>query len=253
MGARMRRVWGRIAVGAVICVTLGSARVANATAPSPFGILANSSAWAPRGNHQVTVLVGDSLIWAIPAQPLADHLSNSNGRSTWVAASAGASTKNFVTLGWLDDPIWGGPDLTTIYNYNVFFGGEITVVALGSNDARIMTSSPSTYGAREHAAALGEAIVQAKSRSTCVFLVNVANHWDLASSASVAAVNNNIDRATRGTGGRKVYKIDWAAHSAGHESWFAGPRDIHHSAEGKLHYAELINRSIRDKINAGLC
>jgi|GEM_PF-3236561 len=253
MGAGMRLVWGRIAVAAVISVTLGSAGVASATAPTPFGILANSSGWAPRGNHQVTVLVGDSLIWNISAQSLADRLSNSNGRSTWVAASAGASTKNFVTLGWLDGPIWGGPDLTTIRNYNVFLDGEITVVALGSNDARIMTSNPATYGPSEHAAALGEAIVQAKSRSTCVFLVNVANHWELASSASVVAVNNNINRATRGTGGRKVYTIDWAAHSAGQESWFAGPRDIHHSTEGKWHYADLINRSIRDKINAGLC
>jgi hypothetical protein len=140
MGKKMRLAWVQTAAVAAVSVALAGAGGAGATAPGPFGILANSSGWAPRGGPPVTVLVGDSLIWGLPAQSLAERLSATHGRDTWVAASAGASTK-----------------------------------------------------------------------------------------------------------------IDWAAHSAGQESWFAGPQDIHHSVEGKWHYAEFINRGIHDKIKAGLC
>lgn len=247
---RSRRRWLAVALAAS---ALGLwAPAARADAPAPFQILANALGTAPRTSPG-TVLVGDSLIWGIPAQAMADHVASVTGRGAVVAASAGASTKNFVTLGWLDNPPWGGPNLTTVGNYNAFFKPSITVIALGSNDARIMTSSPGSYGAWSHAAVLADAINQAKTQSTCVFLVNVADHWDAASSANVAAVNRNIDGATAYAWANKVFKIDWAAYSAGQESWFAAPGDIHHSPAGKLYYADLIARMVVEKIRAGLC
>lgn len=225
---------------------------ARAAAPAPFQILANSLG-AATATTPGTVLVGDSLIWGLPAQSMANHMASVTGRGAVVAASGGASTKNFVTLGWLDDPPWGGPNLTTIGNYNAFFKPSITVIALGSNDARIMTSNPGSYSSWSHAATLIEAINQAKTHSTCVFLVNVANHWSSASSANIATVNLNIDGATAYSWVNKVFKIDWASYSAGQESWFAAPGDIHHSPVGKLYYAELIARIVNEKIRAGLC
>lgn len=129
----------------------------------------------------------------------------------------------------------------------------ITIIALGSNDARIMTSHPSEYGAWSYAAALIEAIKQAQTHSTCVFIVNVADHWTAASPANVAAVNQAIDGATAYSELNKVFKIDWASHSAGHESWFAKPGDVHHSAAGARYYADLITRGVDQRIRAGLC
>jgi len=83
--------------------------------------------------------------------------------------------------------------------------------------------------------------------------VNVADHWTAASPANVAAVNQAIDGATAYSELNKVFKIDWASHSAGHESWFAKPGDVHHSAAGARYYADLITRGVDQRIRAGLC
>ena len=77
----------------------GVPATAHADAPDPFKVLVNAFGVAHRA-APTTMLVGDSLVLNLDAQAMADHMTKVTGRSTAVAASAGASTKNFVTR-WL--------------------------------------------------------------------------------------------------------------------------------------------------------
>lgn len=239
----------RIALVAVLAVVapVFVAPAAQADAPAPFGVLANELAGA-EGAAPATVVVADSLVFGM-SQGLADLLTSTSGRYTVVAASGGASVPNFVNTGWLDAPLWGGPKLATIEAYNRFLGARITVIALGTNDVRIMDAYPAQYGPAQHGAALREAIRQARTSSTCVFLVNPADHSGPERSAEVAAVDANIVAASTG----RVFRIDWKGYSAGHEDWFAAAGDPHHSPMGRLLYADLIHRGVRDRIQAGQC
>lgn len=244
----MRTLRLALATAALSLLTLTVPAVeAAADAPPPFGVLVNESAGSP-GAAPATVVVADSLVFG-NSQRLADLLTGSSGRLTWVAASAGASVPNFVNPGWLDAPAWGGPKLATIEDYNRFLGARITVIALGTNDVRIMADVPGQYGPRQHATALATAIQQARASSTCVFLVNPADHSGAERSDEVAAVDRNIVAATGGS----VFRVDWKGCSAGHEDWFSGPDDPHHSPVGWLRYADLLHRSVRDRIEAGQC
>jgi hypothetical protein len=231
----------------VVAASVVVAPSAGADAPAPFGVLANEVAGA-EGDAPATVVVGDSLVFGM-SQALADLLTNSSGRYTVVAASGGASVPNFVNTGWLDAPLWGGPKLATIEAYNRFLGARITVIALGTNDVRIMDAYPGQYGRAQHAAALREAIRQARTSSTCVFLVNPADHSGPERSAEVAVVDQNIVAAATG----RVFRVDWKGYSAGHEDWFVAAGDPHHSQVGRLLYADLIHRSVRDRIQSGQC
>lgn len=218
-----------------------------ADAPAPFGVLANEAKGSP-GAAPATLVVGDSLVFGM-SQALADLLTNSSGRTTWVAASGGASIPNFINTGWLDAPLWGGPKLATIESYNRFLGARITVIALATNDVRIMAGYPSLYGRTEHATALATAIRQARTSSTCVFLVNAANHSGAASADEVTVVDQNITAAATG----RNFRIDWKGYSAGHEDWFTAAGDPHHTPVGRLMYADLIHRSVHDRITTGQC
>lgn len=220
---------------------------AAADAPAPFGVLANEAAGSS-GAAPATLVVGDSLVYGM-SQGLADLLTSSSGRLTYVAASGGASVPNFVNPGWLDAPVWGGPALATIEQYNRFLGARITVIALGTNDVRIMAGYPAQYGRSQHAAALARAVQQARTSSVCVFLVNAADHSGPDRSDEVTAVDENIDAASVG----RVFRVDWKGHSAGHEDWFVEAGNPHHSPAGRLMYADLIHREVRDRIEAGLC
>lgn len=235
-------------VAVAVLIATVPATEAAADAPPPFGVLANEAAVSSSGAAPATVVVGDSLLFGM-SQGLADLLTGSSGRLSLVAASGGASVPNFVNRGWLDAPLWGGPKLATIEEYNRFLGARITVIALGTNDVRIMAGVPDQYDRGDHAAALATAIRQARTSSTCVFLVNPADHSGPSLSDEVAAVDQNIRAAAVG----QVFRVDWKGHSAGHEDWFAGPGDPHHSAAGRLKYADLIHRSVRDRIEAGQC
>lgn len=216
-------------------------------APAPFGVVASEAAGASAPGL-ATVVIGDDLVFGM-AQPLANLLTSTSGRATWVAASAGASVPNFVNRGWLDNPAWGGPNLAMIEEYNRFLGARITVIALGTNDVRIMADAQGQYGRSQHAAALATAIHQARTSSTCVFLVNPADHSGPSRSDEVTAVDQNITAALGG----KVFRVDWKGYSTGHEDWFAGQDDPHHSPVGRLAYADLIHRSVLDQIQAGQC
>lgn len=234
-------------ISVVLSVLVVGAPAATADAPAPFGVLANEAAAASAAGP-ATVVVGDSLIFGM-SQGLANLLTSTSGRATFVAASGGASVPNFVNTGWLDAPLWGGPKLATIEAYNVFLDARITVIALGTNDVRIMAAHPDVYGRSQHAAALATAIRQARTRSTCVFLVNPADHSGPALSDEVAVVDRNIVAAATG----RVFRIDWKGYSAGHDDWFAGANDPHHSQAGRLIYADLIHRSVLTRIQSGQC
>lgn len=223
---------------------------AGATAPSPFQILLNQTGTA-YGNGTWTLMVGDSLTNGVGAQAFANLLKSSNGRSAFVAASSGSSIPNWRNPGWLDNPAYGGGNLASLQNYEDFFKPRITILALGSNDARIMTGSPASYSATAQFLNMVDAVNQAKSRSKCVLLTTVANHWSAATTANVNAVNASIAWADVNITG--VYVADWKGYSAGHSDWFKSPTDIHHSNIGVLKYAEYIANVTKLLVASGQC
>lgn len=234
-----------VAVGLVATTT-----PSGATAAAPFGVLVNGTG-TTYGNGTWTLMIGDSLTYNVGNQPFADYLKGSNGRSTFVASSAGSSFPNWVTPGWLDNPAYPSPNLASLQDYQNLLHPRITIIALGSNDARIMTGSPSQYSSTDQFWKVLDAVNKAKVYSKCVLLTTVANHWSAASTANVNAVNNNIAWADNNVAG--VYVADWHGYSAGHSDWFASPTDIHHSAAGKLKYAEYIGNVTKLLIASGQC
>lgn len=240
-----------VVAAALVCVGLiAGTNPAGAVAPAPFGIVFNATGTS-NGNSTWTLMIGDSLVNGVGAPAFAGHLRTVTGRSTYVAASSGSSLPNWIGAGWLDNPVWGGPNLASLSNYVTVIQPRITVVALGSNDARIMTQSPGSYTSGDHFWKVLDIVNRAKASSRCVLLTTVANHWSAASTASVNAVNANIAWADANMPG--VYVADWHSYSAGHSDWFAAPGDIHHSNIGKLKYAEYIGNVTKLLAASGQC
>ena len=237
-----------LAVATALSSVAMFAPAAGATAPSPFVVVHNSAS-SSTGNGVWTLTIGDSLIESY-TQGLADNLRSNTSRSTYVAASAGSSMPNWLESTWLDNPQWGGPNLSRMVDYENFFKPRVTIIALGSNDARIITSNPSSYTSGAHLLRLVNAINIAKQTSKCVMLTTVANHWSSsASTAAINSVNSNITWAAANNAGVAI--ADWKTVSAGHEEYFAAPNDIHHTATGKLVYANLITQTLRNMIAVG--
>ena len=234
----------------IAMLVAGVVATAQAAAPAPFGILLNATGTA-HGSSKWTLMIGDSLTNGVGAQAFAEFLTSSNGRSTFVAASSGSSMPNWIGAGWLNDPAWGGPNLASLSEYEVFLKPAITIVALGSNDARILTASPSQYSADDNFWKVLDIVNRTRAQSRCVLLTTVADHWSAASSASVNAVNGNMHWADLNMSG--VYIADWRNYSAGHADWFNGPTDIHHSNVGKLQYAAYIGNVMKLLIASGQC
>lgn len=99
---------------------------------------------------------------------------------------------NWIGAGWLGGAVYGGPNLASLTDYENVLKPAITIVALGSNDARIITASPSQYSSDDNFWKVLDIVNRARAQSNCVLLTTVADHWSAASSASVNAVNGNI-------------------------------------------------------------
>lgn len=200
------------------------------------------------GSSPGVLVVGDSLVFGVEVQTLANQLRLFGGTDSVVAAAGGASTAHFNK-----ESLIGASGLSTIQQYANFFGDlRVTVVALGSNDARIITGELGTmdgYTIEEYRGQAELAVSSALSHSRCVVLVNVANHWELAAPAVVDDINAILGEL--GTGDPRVQLADWNAHSAPHPEWFAAPNDIHHSAQGKLAYLAFLNEAVASAFRSG--
>ncbi|CAA0114254.1 Uncharacterised protein [Halioglobus japonicus] len=233
------------------------------SAPAPFQIVYNNSQGASSviGPSAGMVLVaGDSLtaIWSgVGAGTMAESIRDTTWMNVWVASSGGSSIPNWLFEGWLSG-VPGG-EIKSLQLLADFFQPTITVIALGSNDARIIAAgmtTPNGYTPAVHRADLITAVAMAQSTSQCVLITNVADNWDAPNfDAAVAAVNANIasviaekDRP----GGKRVILLDWVGRQQGHPEYYAED-GLHHSEAGKEAYKTAITDGVRWVQVSGAC
>jgi len=225
-----------------------SACIPDDTSKPGWGLFPGATGSNDTGGSPGIVVVGDSLVFGVDVQTLANAIRFFRGTDSFVAAAGGASMAHFNK-----PTLIGAAGLSTIQQYEDFFGTvRITVVALGSNDARIITGERGQsdgYTLDEFAQQAELAVSSGLSHSQCVVLVNVANHWDIAAPDIVDQINATL--AELGTGDSRVRTADWNAFSAPHPEWFASPTDIHHSDAGKIAYRDFINNAVASAMATG--
>jgi hypothetical protein len=213
-----------------------------------WGLFPGATGSNATGSTPGVVVLGDSLVWGADVQTLADMIRFWRGTSAVVAAAGGASWAHFNKA-----TLIGPSGLGTIQNYADFFHPRILVIALGSNDARIITgevNDPYGYRVNEYKDQAFWGTVGALNSSQCVVLINVADHWSAAASSQVIAEVNtglaNLDAASD-----RILTFDWNAFSAPHPEWFASPTDIHHTPDGQAAYRNFINDAIATAMASG--
>lgn len=200
------------------------------------------------GSNPGIFVVGDSLLH-LQVQTVADAIRFWRGTDAVVVAAGGASVAHF------NSPSLINPSgLSTIEQYVNFFGNvRVTVIALGSNDVRLMAAEAGNqygYSFQEFGQQVSEAISDARAHSQCVVLVGVAPWDDAAPRQLVSDVNSLY--AWAASGDWRIEFADWNAYSAGHPEWFNAPgRDVHHTAAGATAYRDFINNWIASMLGRG--
>lgn len=212
-----------------------------------WGLFPGATGVNSSGSTPGVLVLGDSLIYNANVQTLADTIRFWRGTDAVVAAAGGASVAHF------NSPTLIHPaGLSTIAEYESFFGNvRVTVLALGSNDARIMTAEAGNqygYSFQEYGQQLSKAIQDARAHSSCVLLVGIAP-WSLASPQIVSDVNSLM--AWVASSDWRIDFADWGSYSAGHPEWFASPGDVHHSEAGKAAYRDYINNWLASMLGGG--
>jgi hypothetical protein len=211
-------------------------------------ILGAGTATNPTGATPGVVVIGDSLVLLAGNQELADMIRFWRGLSSVVVSAGGASWAHFNKA-----TLIGPSGLGTIQNYADFFHPRIMVIALGSNDARLIggeVNDPFGYRVNEYKDQAFSGTVAALSGSQCVVLINVADHWSaVTTSAIIAEVNVGLDNLDAASD--RIFTFDWDAFSAPHPEWFEHPADIHHTDAGKTAYRNFINDAIATAMASG--
>jgi hypothetical protein len=218
------------------------------TSKPGWGLFPGAAGSNDTGSSPGVLVVGDSLVFNLDVQAMANAIRFFRGTDSVVAAAGGASLAHFNKASLISSA-----GLSTIQQYEDFFGTvRITVVALGSNDARIITGERGQDGAYTLDELDGQAEIAVSSglsHSQCVLLVNVANHWEVAAPDVVNHINATFqDLAATDP---RVRTADWNSFSAPHPEWFLSPTDIHHSVAGKVAYRDFINNAIAAAMASG--
>jgi hypothetical protein len=202
---------------------------------SPWGCLAFGAWRAERGpamGERVTV-IGDSLVQLLE-NSLAEQLA-SNGFHAFTKGAGGSSYWH-----WNVGLIENNQDIGQIVAAN---GSKHVVLALGANDARVLASGRVTQ--QDVANQILWGMTRADDTSSgCVILVEPASHGNAAYNQAAAQVRNVIvylaTVRNNQLGSPHFVLADWHTHSLGHEDWFDGAENIHHTALGKLNYRSFI-------------
>lgn len=182
------------------------------------------------------MLVGDSLTVDAnySVQGVANYFRSETGRASYVSAVPGGQ---WVTYGWPGQQ--NGNSL--VWDYADFLNARLTIGALATNDARIMTQSPSSYTQQQQYDVMANAVGTTRQHSSCVMLVNVrARSVTGMSAANATKVNNNMTWLSATYAGGRVYVADWNSYSTGHNDWFI-TNDVHMTPTGQLKYFEFIS------------
>lgn len=238
-------------IGSGSCVTMLIAIatcIPDDTSKPGWGLFPGQVGSNDTGSSPGVLVVGDSLVFNLDVQAMANVVRFFRGTSSVVAAAGGASVAHFNKASLISSA-----GLSTIQQYEDFFGSvRITVIALGSNDARIITGERGQDGAYTLDEFDGQAelaVSSGLSHSQCVVLVNVANHWDVAAPDVVDHINTKLEEL--GTSDARVRTVDWNSLSANHPEWFISPTDIHHSDVGKTAYRDFLNDAVAAAMASG--
>lgn len=242
---RSSRALGRL-------LTLSVAVVLVSLAAAPAG--AQSPPWATYPAGQATasgsatqmVLVGDSNIVIQGISDVAGFVKAvSGGRTSTVNAAVGAS---WVTYAWPGEQ----NNNPYLWHLSAYTGARMTIAALGTNDARVLTQYPSSvYNAGAQYTIMNMAVTETRKYSRCVLLVNVkARNVTAMTAASAQVVNTNMANLAASFPGGRVFVADWNAHAQ--NSWFI-PNDVHMTAAGYLHYSAFIGSRIQHHIANNGC
>lgn len=186
----------------------------------------------PASGERVTV-IGDSLVQLL-RDALADQLA-SIGFHAFTRSAGGSAYWH-----WSVGLVVHGQDIGQIVAAN---GSKHVVLALGTNDARVLAGGGVT---------LDDVIAQTlwgmtradDSSSGCVILVQPASHGPAAYNQAAAQVRDVITflatARNNQLGSTHFVVADWNAYSQGHEDWFVDPQNVHHSETGKLNYRNFI-------------
>jgi hypothetical protein len=223
---------------AVPALTLAAASpVPSAAQSGPWVTYPATSAQA-QGADPYLLFVGDSLTVGdlYSVQGLAEYLTAETQRSTYVTATPGGQ---WITYGYRGQQNGSG----LLWEYTDFLDPRLTVVALGTNDARIMTAVPERYAQHQHYEVMRNALRRAREHTRCVLLVNVREREVTGPGgmalADAVAVNDNIAWFAATDEERRTFVADWDSHAALQTDWFQ-PNDVHLTWAGQVSYASFI-------------
>ena len=211
------------------------------------------------GSMPRVLVVGDGLVSGIAEKQggdgpkeLADNIRFWLGRSVLVGATKGASLAHYESKTLM---LGKDSEQSLLESGLAWVTPEITVFAVGSDDARILSTDGARGGARytvgDYRGALNRAIALSLNYSPCVVLVNVADHWaSTVLGPDLAAINGVMADAAAAEPSR-VRLADWATHSAGQTTWFNAPAEIDHSLAGRVAYRNFIVTSLATALNNG--
>lgn len=188
------------------------------------------------------LVVGDSLVLYSDVERMADVVS---GATRHDATAVGVTGATWVT--------YGRPEFQTgnrlAWEYATEQEAVLTVIALATNDARLLTQYPDQYSAQEQAEVMAATVDRVLGVSRCVLLVTVAGRDDTEGMdrSATDTVNANLVAEADASGG-SVRVADWEAISADHTEWFT-PGDVHFTGAGYAAYRAFIGRSARDMLD----
>jgi hypothetical protein len=115
----------------------------------------------------------------------------------------------------------GGPNLAMIEEHNHFLGARITMIALSTNDVRIMADIPGQHGRNQHPPPWRRRSTRQGQLRVCL-PGQPGRPLRPELYRRLTAIDQNTTTASSG----KVFRLDSKAYSAGHEDWFTVRDDL---------------------------
>lgn len=247
-GKFSRKAAARAAGATAVALLVTATPPATASVPSsptgawtlPFGgAFASNSTGATPG----MLVVGDSLVQFGGAQAHADTMRWITGKSTVAAAAGGASYSH-----WIRDNLMQGTGLSTLQGYVNFFKPRMTVIALGTNDARILNEDPN-YTATDVENSIVMAVAAARTQSKCVMLINVHTQANFA--GKVPTVNAKLSQVAARYTDNSVRVANWNGTING-QAWYDND-NVHHNTTGQEQYRSFIANSANGALGTVPC
>lgn len=170
-----------------------------------------------------------------------------------VSGVGGISWAHYAT-----ESLLSGTAISPLPSLAAFLRPRVALVALGTNDARLIANGSGGYTQQDFQGAAAKSIDALLNVKSCVVLVNTTTHFYPPSvpgyPAQAAGVNAYLKQRVDTGGGRVRMATrdgqDWDTLSAGHPEWFL-PNDYHHSDSGINEYRSFLVDNVKSAYQAG--